>query len=217
MFNDLELFTDKEDEIRLISRDLLQHGCCARCTMRFLGEKRPSVYTLSQQVSTWYVYIHNKNDSQTCKRTKNVGDRSSKKQLVVSQCTHQKPQSTVEKKRIQVHSKDSHRPAALVLRYQKDRLLIESVLRWATKIIPGLRDLEYSESERLECITACICQVWSTVRKEVTWLRHVYKYAHGLYSVNNSLLERNAETTTRGHKHKLKKSRCCTRQHQHFF
>ena len=32
-----------------------------------------------------------------------------------------------------------------------------------------------------------------------------YKYTHGLYSVNNDLLERDAESTTRGHKYKLKK------------
>ena len=35
-------------------------------------------------------------------------------------------------------------------RYQKDRLLIEGVLRRATKIAQGLRDLEYSE--RLKCM-----------------------------------------------------------------
>ena len=50
MLHELELFTDIEDEIRLISQDLLQQGICARCTMRFLGEKRPSVYSASQQV-----------------------------------------------------------------------------------------------------------------------------------------------------------------------
>ena len=44
-----------------------------------------------------------------------------------------------------------------------------------------------------------------------------YKYTHGLYSVNNNLLERDAETTTRGHKCKLKKSRCYTSLCQHFF
>ncbi|KAK7103628.1 tRNA pseudouridine synthase Pus10-like [Littorina saxatilis] len=49
MFNDLDLFTDQDEEIRLISRDLLEQGCCARCTMRFLGEKRPSVYSPSQE------------------------------------------------------------------------------------------------------------------------------------------------------------------------
>ena len=44
-----------------------------------------------------------------------------------------------------------------------------------------------------------------------------YKYIHGLYSVNNSLLKIGAETVTRGHKYKKKerkrkekKLRCCT-------
>ena len=32
-----------------------------------------------------------------------------------------------------------------------------------------------------------------------------YKYTHGLYSENNNALERDAESTTRGHKYKLKK------------
>ena len=44
-----------------------------------------------------------------------------------------------------------------------------------------------------------------------------YKYTHGLYNANNNLLERDAESTTRGHKYKLKKSSCYTSLHQHFF
>ena len=38
-----------------------------------------------------------------------------------------------------------------------------------------------------------------------------YKYTHGLYSVNNNLLEREAESPTRG------QSRCYTSLRQHFF
>ena len=44
-----------------------------------------------------------------------------------------------------------------------------------------------------------------------------YKYIHGLYSVNSSLLKMDIETITRGHKYKLKKLRCCTSLRQHSF
>ena len=39
---------------------------------------------------------------------------------------------------------------ALAPRCQKDRLLIESVLRQVRKIVPGLRELDYGE--RLKCV-----------------------------------------------------------------
>ena len=78
-------------------------------------------------------------------------------------------------------------------RYQKDRLLIEGVLRRAIKIVPGLRDLD-----------GCERQVHEFAKYEVPSEKgemiETYKYTHGLYSVNNNLLERDAETTTRGHK-----------------
>ena len=47
-------------------------------------------------------------------------------------------------------------------------------------------------------------------------MTETYRYTHELYSVNNNLLERDAEST-RGHKHKLIKFRCYTSLHQHFF
>lgn len=46
---ELELFTDRAEEWQLISRDLLSVGCCPRCTLRFLGEKRPSVYDATEE------------------------------------------------------------------------------------------------------------------------------------------------------------------------
>lgn len=33
----------------MIARDLLMTGCCARCTLRFLGEKHPSAYNATQE------------------------------------------------------------------------------------------------------------------------------------------------------------------------
>ena len=94
-------------------------------------------------------------------------------------------------------------------RYQKDRLLIEGVLRRATKMVPGLRDLEYSERHK------CMNLPNMKYRQERGDMSETYKYTHGLYSASNSLLERDAET--RGHKYKLKKSRCYTSLRQYFF
>ena len=54
-------------------------------------------------------------------------------------------------------------------------------------------------------------------RQERGDMIETYKYTHGLYSENNNALERDAELTTRGHKYKLKKSRCYTSLRQHFF
>ena len=54
-------------------------------------------------------------------------------------------------------------------------------------------------------------------RQEMGDMIETYKYTHGLYSVNNDLLERDAESTRRVHKYKLKKSRCYTSLHQYFF
>ena len=83
-------------------------------------------------------------------------------------------------------------------RYQKDILLIEDVLRRATKIVLGLTDLKYSE--RYKCMNLPSMKY----RQEMGDMIETYKYTHGLYNANNNLLERDAESTTRGHKYKLK-------------
>ena len=44
-----------------------------------------------------------------------------------------------------------------------------------------------------------------------------YQCTQGLHSVNNDLLERDATSTTRGHKYKLNKSGCYTSLRQHLF
>lgn len=49
MLNDFELFTDNEDEIHLIFKDLLQQGCCARCILRLSGEKRPTSFASTEE------------------------------------------------------------------------------------------------------------------------------------------------------------------------
>ena len=54
-------------------------------------------------------------------------------------------------------------------------------------------------------------------RQERGDMTETYKYTPGLYSDKNNLLERDAESTTREHKHKLIKSRCYTSLRQRFF
>ena len=77
-------------------------------------------------------------------------------------------------------------------RYQKDILLIEDVLRRAAKIVLGLTDLKYSE--RYKCMNLPSMKY----RQEMGDMIETYKYTHGLYNVENNLLERDAESTTRG-------------------
>ena len=91
--------------------------------------------------------------------------------------------------------------------------LIEGVERRATKLVPGLKELVYSEKLKSMDLPSM------KSRKE-GWgggggdMIETYKYIHGLYSVNNSLLKIGAETVTRGRKYKQKKKkkklRCCT-------
>ena len=61
---------------------------------------------------------------------------------------------------------------------------IEGVLRQATKIVPGLRDLEYCE--RLKCINLLSMKC----HQERGDMIETYKYTHGLYSVKQSLGKR---------------------------
>ena len=93
----------------------------------------------------------------------------------------------------------------------KNRQLIEGVLRRATKIVAGLWALDYSD--RLKCMTLPSMKY----RQERGDMTETYKYTPGLYSDKNNLLERDAESTTREHKHKLIKSRCYTSLRQRFF
>ncbi|KAL8608673.1 hypothetical protein ACOMHN_002902 [Nucella lapillus] len=57
MLNDLDLFTSTQEETQIIFKDLHQKGCCARCILRFLGEKKPSSYAFSEQ-ELYSKYIH---------------------------------------------------------------------------------------------------------------------------------------------------------------
>ena len=78
-----------------------------------------------------------------------------------------------------------------VPRLQKDRLLIEGVQRRATKLVSGLKELD--NSERLKSMDLPSMKY----RMERGDMIEIYKYIHGLYSVNNILLKIDVETVTR--------------------
>ncbi|XP_041352916.1 LOW QUALITY PROTEIN: tRNA pseudouridine synthase Pus10-like [Gigantopelta aegis] len=41
---ELELITSSEDDARSVAKCLVDVGCCPRCVLRFMGEKRPHIY-----------------------------------------------------------------------------------------------------------------------------------------------------------------------------
>ena len=83
--------------------------------------------------------------------------------------------------------------------FQKDQLLIEGVQRCATKLVPGLTELDYSE--RLKSIYLPSMK-YCRERGNMIETYKYYIYTWPLhYSVNNSLLKIDIETVTRGHKY----------------
>jgi hypothetical protein len=82
---------------------------------------------------------------------------------------------------------------------EKDKHLVESVQRRATKIIPGLKNKTYEE--RLKHMKLPSLS-YRHLRGD---LIEVYKYTHGIYKIPNKLLELETRNNTRGHAYKLKK------------
>jgi hypothetical protein len=96
-------------------------------------------------------------------------------------------------------------------RLEKDKNLVESVQRRATRIIPGLKGKSYEERLKIMKLPSL------RYRRLRGDLIEVYKYTHGLYKVPEGLLEFETRTNTRGHSYKLKKLRCNLSTRQHFF
>jgi hypothetical protein len=94
---------------------------------------------------------------------------------------------------------------------EKDKHLVESVQRRATKIIPGLKNKTYEERLKHMKLPSL------SYRRLRGDLIEVYKYTHGIYKIPNKLLELETRNNTRGHAYKLKKLRCNTTLRQHFF
>ena len=95
-------------------------------------------------------------------------------------------------------------------RYVKDKNLIENVLRRASKMVPGLVDVSYEQRLRLLGLPSM------SYRRARGDMIEAYKYTHGLYSVNKTLLEVDNRNQTRGHRFKLKKKHSRTALRQHY-
>ena len=95
-------------------------------------------------------------------------------------------------------------------RLKKDNNLIEGVLRRATKLIPGMKDLDYSE--RLKKINIPSMKY----RRERGDMIEVYKFVHGEYDMPPPFTLEN-DKRTRGHTFKIKKIRVNTSLRQGFF
>ena len=77
--------------------------------------------------------------------------------------------------------------------------MIERVQRRATKCVPGLRDKTYEERLYVMKLPSLKFR-----RKRGDFIE-LYKYTHGLYSVNESLIHYSKVKQTRGHSLKLEK------------
>ena len=97
--------------------------------------------------------------------------------------------------------------------WERDKKLIESVLRRATKVIPGLKDKEYEDTLKEMKIPSM------TYRRVRRGMIEVYKYTHthNIYKLANSILKMDNKSSTRGHIYKLEKQRCTTSLRPKFF
>ena len=91
------------------------------------------------------------------------------------------------------------------------QILLENVQRRATKLIPELRDRDYED--RLRALKLPILYN----RRARGDMIEAYKFTHSIYKTEQEPLQRESNTTTRGHSHKLKKERCTTRTRANFF
>ena len=94
---------------------------------------------------------------------------------------------------------------------ERDKRLIEGVLRRATKLVHGLKNLPYEARLRDMNIPSM------TYRKLRGDLIECYKVTHHIYKLQDCLLELSSNFSTRGHNYKLEKKRCNTTLRQKFF
>ncbi|KAK6172148.1 hypothetical protein SNE40_015875 [Patella caerulea] len=87
---------------------------------------------------------------------------------------------------------------------EKDKKLIEGVLRRGIKLISGLKDLSYEE--RLEKLKIP-SMAFRRARGDVI---EAYKYTHGLYKTDQ-ILELDTDNTRGGHSYKLRHCKTATR------
>ena len=96
---------------------------------------------------------------------------------------------------------------------KRDQLLLENVQRRATKLVPSLTN--YSYEDRLRILN--VPNLYYRRARGDNIMIDTWKYLHGQYHVNQMPLQRDTNTTTRGHSMKLRKERCLKRQRRNFF
>ena len=94
---------------------------------------------------------------------------------------------------------------------RRDQILLENVQRRATKVIPELRDRDYEDRLRALKLPSLY------YRRARGDMIEAYKFTHSIYKTEQEPLQRESNTTTRGHSHKLKKECCKTRTRANFF
>ena len=94
---------------------------------------------------------------------------------------------------------------------RRDQIRLENVQRRATKLIPELRDRDYEDRLRTLKLPSLY---YRRVRGDMI---EAYKFTHSIYKTEQEPLQRETNTTTRGHSYKLKKERCNTRTRANFF
>ena len=96
-------------------------------------------------------------------------------------------------------------------RHKKEINLIEKVQERATKIIPGMKNMNYEQ--RLKAMKLpSLCY-----RRKRGDLIEVFKYVNGFYNTNQNLLIKDPSKRTRGHAHKLLKRPCNINLRLNFF
>ena len=94
---------------------------------------------------------------------------------------------------------------------KRDQLLLENVQRRATKLVPSLKNYSYEDRLRILNLPSLY------YRRARGDMIETWKYLHGQYHVNQMPLQRDTNTTTRGHSMKLRKERCLKRERRNFF
>ena len=96
------------------------------------------------------------------------------------------------------------------LNYKTDLTLVENVQHRATKLVPALKDLEYTD--RLKQLDLPSMAYWRCRGDMI----EVYKYLHGQYNIDVSFLPR-TENSNRGHSLKLQKQSSQLKVRHDFF
>ena len=101
--------------------------------------------------------------------------------------------------------------AAWVPSLKRERQQIDNVQRRATKMVPELRNLEYTDRLRVMKLPS---MYYRRARGDMI---EMYTYLHGQYNVEEVPLLRDEIRVTRGHSRILKKEKVETRHRRNYF